>query len=58
MADRGMGVRLSTSKEALQHLFEVFDGEDGEEDGEDGDEDGDAMAVVTSQLRHFVMQVS
>ena len=56
MADRGMGIRLFASKEALQRIFEAFDGDDGEEDG--NDDDGDATAVVTSQLRYFVIQVS
>ena len=54
MADRGMGIRLFNSKEALQRVFEEF------ESGLEGDLDDDptSTAVVTSQLRHFVIQVS
>jgi len=56
MADRGMGIRLFHSKEDLQQIFELFE-EDS--DGSDGDErnDGSATDIVTSQLRHFVIQV-
>ena len=53
MADRGNGIRLFNSKEALQRIFEEFEG-----DSEDEDEDAeDGTAVITSQLRHFVIQV-
>jgi hypothetical protein len=73
MADRGMGIRLFDSKEALRRTLEEFDddglgGEEGEEeDGDDGDETAAAAAttgaddntsVVISQLRHFVIQAS
>ena len=56
MADRGMGIRLFHTKEDLQQIFESFE-EDS--DGSDDDErnDGGATNVVTSQLRHFVIQV-
>ena len=50
MADRGMGIRLFDSKNGLQSIFEEF------EENEDA-EDEDETAVVTSQLRHFVVQV-
>jgi tubulin---tyrosine ligase len=50
MADRGMGIRLFNSKDALQHIFDGF--EDAEEDASDTD-----TSVVISQLRHFVVQV-
>lgn len=53
MADRGMGIRLFNSKQALQKIFEEFDGNSDEEDDED-----ENTNVVTSQLRHFVIQVS
>lgn len=52
MADRGMGIRLFGSKEGLQSIFEEFEAN---EDTEDESEDN--TAVVTSQLRHFVVQV-
>lgn len=56
MADRGMGIRLFQSKEDLQQIFESFEEYS---DGSDDDErhDGSATDVVTSQLRHFVIQV-
>lgn len=51
MADRGMGIRLFNSKESLQTIFEEFEGDS------ENEEDNDSTAVVTSQLRHFVIQV-
>lgn len=54
MADRGMGIRIFNNKEHLQDIFESF-GEDSDEE-EKEDEDG-GTDVVTSQLRHFVIQV-
>lgn len=65
MADRGMGIRMFDSKEALQEIFEAFeeDEDDELEEGKVGTEQGrdedtrDSTAVVTSQLRHFVIQV-
>lgn len=51
MADRGMGIRIFASKDGLQEILEGFD----EEADEDEDDD---TAVVASQLRHFVIQVS
>lgn len=50
MADRGMGIRLFNSRDALQYIFDDF--EDAEDDTEDT-----GTSVVTSQLRHFVVQV-
>ncbi|KAL1714848.1 tubulin-tyrosine ligase family-domain-containing protein [Schizophyllum commune] len=53
MADRGNGIRLFNSREALTKIFEDF-----EDDSEDEDEEKDVgTGVVTSQLRHFVVQV-
>ncbi|KAH9898504.1 hypothetical protein C8Q73DRAFT_788681 [Cubamyces lactineus] len=58
MADRGMGLRLFHSKEDLQAIFEEFEQDESEE--EDTDEETNdgrrETAVVTSQLRHFVIQ--
>lgn len=53
MADRGMGIRLFNSKAALQKIFEEFEEGDSEDEQEDG-----STSVVTSQLRHFVIQVT
>lgn len=58
MADRGMGIRLFTSKDELQHIFEEFEGDSDSEDETDGTVEIDSnTAVITSQLRHFVVQV-
>jgi tubulin--tyrosine ligase len=54
MADRGMGIRLFNSKDTLQLIFDEFEGDS--EDEMDG-EDSNATSVVTSQLRHFIVQV-
>lgn len=56
MTDRGMGIRLFHSKEDLQKIFESFE-EDSDGSGDDERSDGSATHVVTSQLRHFVIQV-
>lgn len=60
MADRGMGIRLFNSKEILQQIFDEFDEGSEDEEAEEGDdeeaEEG-VTSVVTSQLRHFVVQV-
>lgn len=50
MADRGMGIRLFHSKDSLQQIFEEFEEEEDDENPSDTN-------VVTSQLRHFVIQV-
>ncbi|KAL1677618.1 tubulin-tyrosine ligase family-domain-containing protein [Schizophyllum commune] len=52
MADRGNGIRLFNSRDTLTKIFEDF-----EDDSEDEDEEKDVgTGVVTSQLRHFVVQ--
>jgi hypothetical protein len=53
MADRGMGIRLFNSKATLQRIFEEFEGNSDDEETE-----ADETAVMISQLRHFVIQVS
>jgi tubulin--tyrosine ligase len=55
MADRGMGVRLFSSKEGLQRIFEEFELNDV---SDEGSEEANPTAVITSQLRHFVIQAS
>ena len=58
MADRGMGIRLFNTREGLLQIFESFENEHLDEEEFDDDEiAGDATAVITSQLRHFVIQV-
>ncbi|KIY72743.1 tubulin-tyrosine ligase [Cylindrobasidium torrendii FP15055 ss-10] len=55
MADRGNGIRLFNSLETLERIFQEFEeDEDEEEDG--GEEEEGSTAVITSQLRHFVIQ--
>ncbi|KAI2610598.1 sure-like protein [Hypoxylon sp. NC1633] len=65
MSDRGQGIKLFSSMEELQGIFDAWeedlsDSED--EDGEEGNigvgEDDDAVggAITTSHLRHFVAQ--
>ncbi|KXN89879.1 putative tubulin--tyrosine ligase PBY1, partial [Leucoagaricus sp. SymC.cos] len=61
MTDRGMGIRLFNTKDALQQIFEEFEllDSEGEEDEEDSRDEADGVcktAVVTSQLRYFVIQ--
>lgn len=59
MADRGMGIRLFHTKEGLERIFQEFEQDDSEEEVEEGNQNqrGPTTAVVTSQLRHFVIQV-
>ncbi|KJA25734.1 hypothetical protein HYPSUDRAFT_1068898 [Hypholoma sublateritium FD-334 SS-4] len=56
MSDRGMGIRLFKSKDNLQEIFESFDEDSDEENDEIQNQDEDATAIITSQLRHFVIQ--
>ncbi|KAG8700616.1 hypothetical protein FRC09_005843 [Ceratobasidium sp. 395] len=59
MADRGQGIRIFNSRESLYAIFESFedDSEDEDDVGSDAQtERNDKTAVVTSQLRHFVIQ--
>ncbi|KAI0932341.1 hypothetical protein AcW2_000999 [Taiwanofungus camphoratus] len=58
MADRGMGIRLFHTKEGLERIFQEFEQDDSEEEVEEGNQNqrGPTTAVVTSQLRHFVIQ--
>ena len=53
MADRGMGIRLFDSKDGLHSIFREFDC-----DPDDDEADESTTSVMTSQLRHFVIQVS
>ncbi|KAF8213396.1 tubulin-tyrosine ligase [Mycena galopus ATCC 62051] len=53
MADRGNGIRMFNSKAALEKIFEEFEDADSDDQSEGED---NKTAVVTSQLRHFVIQ--
>ena len=58
MADRGMGIRLFHTKEDLVAIFEEFEEDDTDEDEvADQPDSSRDTAVITSQLRHFVIQV-
>lgn len=50
MADRGMGIRLFSSKDGLREILESF------EENEENEDDDDDTNVVASQLRNFVIQ--
>lgn len=52
-----MGIRIFNSKEQLQEIFESFEPESDDEDESGDDAETSNTAVVTSQLRHFVVQV-
>lgn len=63
MSDRGQGIRLFSTIEELQKIFEDFEEpeEEDEEDNGDEQEASEAQAttknsVITSQLRHFLVQ--
>ncbi|KAK6512339.1 hypothetical protein TWF481_001227 [Arthrobotrys musiformis] len=60
MSDRGAGIRLFSTMEELQAIFEEWEedsdeeDEDARSDGEDKEKKGDG--IITSRLRHFVAQ--
>lgn len=53
MSDRAQGIRIFKTVEGLQEIFDSFEGNS--DDGEQ-EEEGDDYGVVTSHLRHFVVQ--
>lgn len=66
MSDRGQGIRLFSTFEELEAIFEEWEqqepGIEGDQDGEphehafNGDKAKDGHGTMTSQLRHFVAQ--
>lgn len=69
MSDRGQGIRLFSTMEELQAIFDGWEEDMPDSDEEEGDEDGEAHAatgngdggdggdyITTSHLRHFVAQ--
>lgn len=67
MADRGMGIKMFDSLEALQGILEEWEGgedsdkqddSEGEQEEESDDEGEGDNGVLLGQLRHFVIQVS
>jgi tubulin---tyrosine ligase len=57
MADRGNGIRLFNDRKSLEDIFSEFEEQSDEEEEEDEEKTANSTAVVTSQLRHFVIQV-
>ncbi|KAF8309555.1 hypothetical protein DL93DRAFT_2062864 [Clavulina sp. PMI_390] len=62
MSDRGQGIRLFDSVEALVEIFESFEEDEEDEDNEEqehlAEKPGVDTNVIASQLRHFVIQAS
>ncbi|CAE6430163.1 unnamed protein product [Rhizoctonia solani] len=59
MADRGQGIRMFSTRESLYNIFESFEDNSSDEEsaGSGVDAQGNSKtAVMTSQLRHFVIQ--
>jgi tubulin--tyrosine ligase len=59
-ADRGQGIRMFNSREGLYKIFQSFEDESSDEEHSDSDNGAEGnmkTAVMTSQLRHFVIQV-
>jgi tubulin--tyrosine ligase len=55
MSDRGQGIRLFKTIDQLQQIFSEFE-EQGSVVTDSEDESGENYGVITSQLRHFVVQ--
>lgn len=49
MADRGQGLRMFNTRSGLESIFQEFE-------DRDSDEEEGSTNVMTSQLRHFVIQ--
>lgn len=60
MSDRGQGIRLFQTIDNLQAIFDSFEGDESDEDDEpetaDNVEKADNNGIITSQLRHFIVQ--
>lgn len=55
MSDRAQGIRIFKTVEGLQAIFDSFE-EDSDSEQEEEAADGDDYGIVTSHLRHFVVQ--
>lgn len=55
MTDRGMGIRLFRTKEDLTGIFEEFEEDSDNEETEEASQND--TSVMTSHVRHFVIQV-
>ncbi|KAM0487019.1 hypothetical protein ACHAPX_000286 [Trichoderma viride] len=58
MSDRGQGIRLFSTMDELQDIFDGWEAERPDSDDEDEAEDGDSGGdyITASHLRHFVAQ--
>lgn len=68
MSDRGQGIRIFKTIDQLQEIFDSFEQDEDEDEDEnenegdgndhrpDGEENLDNHGVITSQMRHFVVQ--
>lgn len=63
MSDRGQGIRLFSTEEELQSIFEEWDPPSDDEEDDvasqpdaDGKQSGNGNGVIASQLRHFIAQ--
>lgn len=57
MADRGQGIRLFNSKEALQAILDSFDDEDSDDEDEEDKEGQSSTKVSLNSMRDWVIQV-
>lgn len=55
MSDRGQGIRIFKTIDQLQEIFDGFEEEDTDDEGEFNYTE-DNHGIITSQLRHFVVQ--
>jgi hypothetical protein len=57
MSDRAQGIRVFTTIEGLQAIFDEFEEVNVSDEDEEGDDQADdKRGVITSQLRHFIVQ--
>jgi tubulin---tyrosine ligase len=56
MADRGNGIRMFNSREGFEQILAEFEPESDSEN-EEQEVGTNSSKVLTSQLRHFVVQV-
>ncbi|CAG1971288.1 unnamed protein product [Fusarium graminearum] len=58
MSDRGQGIKLFSSMDELQNIFDIWEEDQPDTDDEDevADNDNDGDGITTSHLRHFVAQ--
>lgn len=56
MSDRGQGIRLFSTMDELQSIFDVWEEDQPDTDDEEEDEDAGGDYITTSHLRHFVAQ--